>query len=239
MNFVLAKAIREKESMTKLDAHTEIGSDKRKTYLGVVGCYNSILAQGILELIEDEPNFLLLGMYTNCESLLNTIDENDPDFCIVDTFFLKCLMYGARDKKKFSQCKILMIEDIHLTPQELHSLIVESHVSGILYKNTDKKLFKKALFKVLSGELWFKRETFESLFNKTKEIIESRIIFRKLLTPAETRVVDLVCQGLKNKEVAERLYVSESTIKSHLSSIYKKLNVRNRVQLMNLYLNEK
>ncbi len=225
--------------MTSLDKHIDIGTDQRKPYLGIVGCYNSILAQGILELVESERDFLLLGVYSYCDSLLKSIEENNPDFCIVDTFFLKCLMYGTENQKKKPDCKIIMIEDVHLSPKELHSLVIASHISGILYKNTDKKHFKKALLRVLSGELWFKRETFESLFSKTKEIIESRVIFRKLLTPAETRVVDLVCKGFKNKEVAEKLFVSESTVKSHLNNIYKKLNINNRMQLMNLYLAEK
>ena len=225
--------------MADLDLHADIGTDEQKTYTGIIGCYNAILAQGIIKLIDELPNFLLLGIYSNCENLIKAIEQNQTDFCIVDSFFLKCLRYASQESESCSQCKILMIEDVSMKPDELHSLIISSRISGILYKNTNKKLFKKALFKVLSGELWFKRETFESFFSKSKEIIESRIIFRKLLTPAETRVIDLVCKGLKNKEVAEKLYVSESTIKTHLSNIYKKLNINSRVQLMNLYLGEK
>ena len=95
--------------MTSLDKHIDIGTDKRKPYLGIVGCYNSILAQGILELVENERDFLLLGVYSYCDSLLRSIEENNPDFCIVDTFFLKCLMYGTEDPKKRPDCKIIMI----------------------------------------------------------------------------------------------------------------------------------
>ena len=221
-----------------MDEYLEIGAEEEKPSIGIIACYNPILAEGFVKMLEGDSRFLLLGVYSYCESLLDAIELNNIDFCIVDTFFLKCLMYGTRNKEKFANCKFLLIEDTRLSHQELHSLILSSRISGILYKDTDKKKLKKALIKVLSGELWFKRDTFESLFKETQEIIESKVILRKLLTPAETNVVNLTCQGLKNKEIAEKLFISESTVKTHLNNIYKKLNVKNRVQLIRLYLGE-
>jgi len=216
----------------------DLGAKGKKPYTGFIGCYNSILAQGIAKMLENDPNFYLSDIYSYCENLLNSLEENPPDFCIIDTFFLKCLIHASEDKKKHYNCKILLVEDTHLTQKELRSLIISSRISGIIYKDTNKQNLKKALSKVLSGELWFKRETYEALFNKTKEIIESRIIYKRLLTPTEINVVNLVCQGLKNKEVAEKLFVSESTVKSHLYNIYRKLNINSRTQLMKLYITD-
>lgn len=221
-----------------MDEYLEVGSEEQKPSIGVIACYNSILAEGFVKMLEGDPRFLLLGVYSYCESLLDSIELNKIDFCIVDTFFLKCLMYEAKNNEKCANCKFLLIEDTRLSRQELHSLILSSHISGILYKDTDKKRLKKALIKVLSGEMWFKRDTFEALFRETKEIIESRVVLRKLLTRAEANIVNLACQGLKNKEIAEKLFISESTVKTHLNNIYKKLNVKNRVQLIRFYLRE-
>jgi len=221
-----------------MDKYIEIGDEERKPFIGVVGCYNCILGEGVIRLLGNDPRFLLLGVFSYCDSFINSFEENNLDFCIVDTFFLKCLTNGMMPKEKSSDCKILLIEDILLTPEELHSLIISTHVSGILYKDTDGKKLKKALFKVLSGELWLKQDTYESLYKKAQEIIESKVVFRKLLTRAETNVADLTCQGLKNKEIAKKLYISESTVKTHLNNIYKKLNVRNRAQLIRHYLGQ-
>jgi DNA-binding NarL/FixJ family response regulator len=222
----------------EMNGRDEIGNEGVTPSVGIIGCYNAILADGIVKMLEGDPRFLLLGVYSYCEGFLDSIELNNIDFCIVDTFFLKCLMNGTKNNEECVTCKILLIEDTFLSKRELHSLILSSHISGILYKDTDKKKLKKALFTVLSGELWFKRDTFESLFSKTQEIIESRIIFKKLLTRAETNVVNLACQGLKNKEIAERLYISESTVKTHLNNVYKKLNISSRVQLTRLFLQE-
>ncbi len=220
-----------------MDGKAEIGSEDRKTYVGIIGCYNSILGQGIAEMLEDDPSFYLMGVFSHCDSFLGIYKATPPDFCLLDSFFLKCLGYGAKECH-YPKCKILLIEDVYLTPKELHSLIITSNISGIVYKDADKSDLRKAIFKVLSGELWFKRETFEALFQRSKDVIESRVIFKKLLTPVETKIVQEVCQGLKNKEVAEKLFISENTVKSHLYNIYRKLNIKSRTELMKLYMVE-
>jgi len=216
---------------------TEVGSDGQKTYVGIIGCYNSILGQGIADMLKGDPSFYLMGVFSHCDSFLGIFGPTSPDFCLVDSFFLKCIEHEAKGCH-YPGCKILLVEDIHLPPKELHSLVATSNISGIVYKDAGKKDLRKAIFKVLSGELWFKRETYEALFQRSKDVIESRVIFKKLLTPMETKVVRMICQGLKNREVAEKLFISENTVKSHLYHIYKKFNINSRTELMKLYMKE-
>jgi len=220
-----------------MDGMIDVGSEENKAYVGIVGCYNSILAHGIAEMLENDPSFFVLGVFSHSDSFLGMFEANSTDFCLVDTFFLKRLVHGMKSGYR-DKCKILLIEDVRLSPKELHSLVITSNVSGIIYKDTDKEILRKAIFKVLSGELWFDRETFETLFREAKEVIESKVIFRKLLTPGEKRVAQMVCQGLQNKEVAEKLYISENTVKSHLYKIYQKLNIKSRTELMKVFMSE-
>ncbi len=220
-----------------MDGMIDVGSEEHKAYVGIVGCYNSILAHGVTELLENDPSFFVLGVFSHPDSFLGVFEANSADFCLVDTFFLKHLTYGMKNRYQ-GKCRILLIEDVRLSPKELHSLVIASNVSGIIYKDTDKEVLRKAIFKVLSGELWFDKETFETLFHEAKEVIESKVIFRKLLTPGESRVAQMVCQGLKNKEVAEKLHISENTVKSHLYKIYQKLNIKSRTELMKACMSE-
>ena len=215
----------------------EVGSDGQKTYVGIIGCYNSILGNGISELLKNDSSFYIMGVFSHCDSFLGIFGATPPDFCLVDSFFLKCLKYGAKGCH-YPDCKILLVEDIHLTPKELHSLVATSNISGIIYKDAGEKDLRRAIFKVLSGEFWFKRETYEALYQRSKDVIESRVIFKKLLTPVETKIVRMICQGLKNREVAEKLFISENTVKSHLYHIYKKFNITSRTELMKLYMTE-
>lgn len=63
---------------------------------------------------------------------------------------------------------------------------------------------------------------------------EEEKIQLQCLTPREKEVVDYICTGLSNKEIAEKLFISANTVKNHVYNIYKKLNVKNKVDLINL-----
>ncbi len=74
------------------------------------------------------------------------------------------------------------------------------------------------------------KSTFRMMSGKKKS---SRIIDTESLTVRENEVLALVAEGLRNKEIASKLFVSEITIKKHLSNIFRKLNVKNRITLIN------
>ncbi len=216
-----------------MDKSIEIGREEANTYVGIIGCYNSTLGQGIAGMIENDVSFYLLGVFSHFDSFLGIYKANPPDFCLVDSFFLRKL--NSEVEIGFpSKCKILLIEDIYLSPKDLHMLVVESKLSGIIYRDTNRNHLRKAIFKVLSGELWFRNDTFETLFNATKEIVESKVFYKNLLTPSEIKVAREVCQGLTNREIARRLFISENTVKSHLYKIYQKLNIKTRTELMKI-----
>ena len=66
----------------------------------------------------------------------------------------------------------------------------------------------------------------------------NRSIDRTRLSPAELRVLDLLCEGLTNPEIGERLFISRRTVQSHLYNIFKKFGVRSRTQLVALAVRE-
>jgi len=212
---------------------TDVGTEQHKTYVGAIGCYNSILGQGISNMLEDDQNFYVMGTFSHFDSFFGICKTNSLDFCILDTFFMKSLLLEENNGYQ-PECKILLIEDVLLPPKELYSLVLATDVSGMVYKNTDRKSLRKAIFTVLSGEIWFKPETFETLFNETRENFESKMGLKKMLTPSEIKVARLVCQGLKNRGIADKLFISENTVKSHLQNIFRKFDIKSRTELMKI-----
>ncbi len=96
------------------------------------------------------------------------------------------------------------------------------------------EMFLKALRVVLSGEIWIDHRHLKYLLRNTGSLTASGSI--KGLSRQDKNIVQMVAQGLKNKEIADQLCLSEHTIKAHISHIFKKLNIKRRTQLVSLYL---
>lgn len=108
---------------------------------------------------------------------------------------------------------------------------------GVLPQNTAPDLILKSVRKVHEGELWLDRvTTAEVLRQLTQELplgTKSRDRDPKAspLSPREREIVALVTQGFKNKELAEKLTISEQTVKNHMHNIFDKLGVSDRLEL--------
>jgi DNA-binding CsgD family transcriptional regulator len=78
------------------------------------------------------------------------------------------------------------------------------------------------------------KEKKEIIHEESKEIIHEESKDLKCLTNREKEIVDYICRGLSNKEIGEKLFISANTVKNHVYNIYKKVNVKNKVELINL-----
>lgn len=127
--------------------------------------------------------------------------------------------------------KVILL-DTGIPEKELIYAIAHHKLWGVLPSDTNLHMLKKAITTVLKGELWIARTLMNKLVHQTsqgKEIL-------KTLTSREKEIIREVSNGLTNKEIAEKLYITEQTVKSHLNRIYRKLNITNRTQLAALNL---
>lgn len=103
---------------------------------------------------------------------------------------------------------------------------------GVVLKNRPAEVLMRAIRSVMAGEVWLERSMVASFFVDDTLGPRNRSVLPERLTPRETQVVELVSLGLANKQIAERLAIAENTVRHHLTSIFDKLAVTNRVQLM-------
>ena len=115
----------------------------------------------------------------------------------------------------------------------LHARAIQLGAMGIVLKTQSAQSLVKAVQKVHAGELWLDRAQTASLVNRLTRRTEEDPDATKIgsLTAREREVVTLVTEGLKNKDVAVRLSISEATARNHLTSILDKLALSNRFQL--------
>lgn len=112
-------------------------------------------------------------------------------------------------------------------------------VKGYCHSNIDPRLLVRAVKLVRQGEIWVGRKVIPNLIEeiaaarqgRQKESIHPQMFRLDSLTPRELQIARLIGDGSCNKEIADRLKISESTVKAHLTAIYRKLKIDDRLRL--------
>jgi len=123
-----------------------------------------------------------------------------------------------------SPCPVLIVTS-NEDPSAL-GVAMRQGAAGVVLKNRPADVFLRAIRAVLAGGAWMERSAVASMFP-----IEAPDR-REALTRREREIVQLVSEGLQNKVIAERLSITHTTVRHHLTSIFDKLSVTNRLELM-------
>ncbi len=190
----------------------------------LVNLSNLLLSEALHQLIKErEPDAEIFLV-----DRIATPGDVEPDMILVDA--------GRLDQELFRdwpQSKVILV-DTGLDDQEMAGLLVYYNLDGVIATNTDAELFTKALRVISRGELWLDQRKVKSLMHSNGPIARKGTF--ETLSEKEKRIIALVARGYKNREIADQLYLSEQTIKAHVSRIYKKLKVSNRSQLVSLVM---
>jgi len=193
-----------------------------------IGCCNHLFSEGLKKLLEDERDIEIIG--TGILPGLKDILKHNPDIILADfDADFNILQNLPDDILNNNRLKILLIGNRSLrfiADRQLKELVSRG-VVGILPPSADSALLKKALKAVCLGELWLDRVTLMKIVYAMKSQ-ESNVSLAK----REREIVSHICQGYRNKEIAQKLNISEQTVKSHCNRIYKKLGVSDRLQLV-------
>ncbi len=147
-----------------------------------------------------------------------------PDVLLVDGTALTPELLA-----RYPEAKVLLI-DTGLEPENLRTMLLSHRIHGVLSPTTHIHLFKKALEAVSRRQLWIDNASVKALFHSANTTDTSGKI--KTITGREQEIVASICEGLSNKEIADRFGLSPCTVRAHLYRIYKKLGVNSRSKLM-------
>jgi DNA-binding NarL/FixJ family response regulator len=196
-----------------------------------------IVLWGLQQLIDaKKPGMEVVGTAADCANALSIADKALPDVVVLDAELLRGS--GASAIPGFinaHSAKVLLFSGVH--DQLLHETAILQGACGVVLKEEAPAVLLKAIAKVHEGELWLDRSTTGRIFvelSRRKPQPEDPAK-RKLatLTGREQDVVrTLVTQpGADNKKLARNLHIGEHTLRNHLSRIYDKLGVPNRLEL--------
>ena len=184
----------------------------------------------------------VVGIAHNGMEALEKTLQLRPDLVLMDMRMPGCDGITALKliKAEWPECKIVMLTT---STEEVDLLeAIRSGASGYLLKSLETGPFLKYLEGVMNGEPAIARELsailWKEVANHGDDSLEIRDHSQEIeLTSRQIEILQLVAQGLQNKEIAERLCVSEHTIKYHISEILQRLQVKNRDQAVTLALN--
>ena len=195
---------------------------------------HTIVRQGLARLLEDQPNLEIVGQAVNGRMAIEMALELKPDIVIMDIAMpqMNGIEAAKRIRKDLPRTKILILS-MYSHEHYIHELL-EVGISGYLLKNASGRDIIKAIHAAM------KDETFLSP-SISKKVVDSYLSSRKgssreerykLLSNREREVFQLIAEGHSTREIANTLYVSVSTVKSHRSKIMEKLGIENPVQLV-------
>ena len=189
-----------------------------------IGCHSYLLGEGVKKLFREEDEIDVIGIFDEGIDIKEILKLN-PDIILAD---FKIFRTFPDDLQRDKCVKILLISDsswISESERQIPELLLRG-VYGILAPDADSETLRKAVKVVYGGELWLDRKLLRNvLYNMGHS--EKKVD----LTRKEKEIVDLICHGYRNKEIAQRLDISEQTVKSHCNRIFKKVGVSDRLQL--------
>lgn len=188
---------------------------------------NSLFAEGIKKLIEHDPDLEVCAIVEPGHVCSSADLEKCPAAVILTDF--TSLYNSLPDMEDVGKKHHVLLLDTCCGRENLVSAVLRKKVSGVLMSNSDSALLKKAVKAIHKGEIWLDKSTFKSILHGINAINGEKT---SLLSAREREIVSLIGQGLRNKEIASRLNITETTVKTHLTRIFQKLNIKARSELI-------
>jgi DNA-binding NarL/FixJ family response regulator len=187
--------------------------------------------------LEKHRGIQVVSKTSNYSEAVAAVGREQPDIIVLDPDFQGDNGLAAIHDILAVSTESRVIVLTGLTDPEVKSRAVLSGAVGWVYKGESIEVLIKAIEKVHMGEAWLDRFTMASVVGemsrRRNEIDQdSEEAKTDSLTERELEVIRLVAEGLHNKEVASRLFISEATVKHHLTSVFSKLELSSRFALI-------
>jgi DNA-binding NarL/FixJ family response regulator len=200
-----------------------------------------VFRDGLCEILQLEEDFHLVGRASGGDEILDIVEKQRPEILLLDLFM------PGRDgldtlrlvRERYRSTKVIV-----LTASEDREHLVRAMqlgASGIVLKHDSTAVLIKSIRRVHAGEIWLHSSTTEAVMERSAPAPAPTETgyppepepdpLLSALTRKETEVVRMIAQGLRNREIASRMFISEQTVKNHLRAIFEKLQVSDRLEL--------
>jgi DNA-binding NarL/FixJ family response regulator len=232
------------ENSTGTNGPGGLGTSAKSKIRIVVADDHPIFRDGLCRLLALEEDFEVVAQAQDGRQVLDVLQLHEPDILLLDLKMPGLDGLATLQRLQIAKNKTRVIV---LTASDDKNEFVQAMklgTSGIVLKQTATELLIKSIRKVHAGEIWLDSHTTAAVIRQFVANDEAqpaphslppapaaRERERSPLSQREREIVALVAQGFKNKEMAEKMFISEQTVKNHLHNIFDKLGVSDRLEL--------
>ena len=199
----------------------------------------SIVREGLASLLQTQPDIEIVGEAENVKAAVEQSFMLQPDVVLMD--IRMPIMDGVAAIKILTQqlpdVKVLVLTTFD--DDEYVSQAMANGAKGYLLKDTPSVELAQGIRSVYQGYTQLGPGLFEKTRSSNSEIPTKINPELATLTTRETEVLQLIAQGYSNREIATQLYITERTVKNHVNSILRRLNLRDRTQAAIFMMSQK
>ncbi len=203
----------------------------------LVFCPSDIILSGILKALEADPGLDILNIEKNTiDSFMESIRKLKPEVILFANLEplpnMREICKAVKEIAKVQvKTQLLLMGNIP-AHEEIVNLI-NSGARGYFDLNDPSNQLAEAVHSVHKGEIWLPRDKMSSIMDRIISVVGRDLKEKTLdqLTPTEFQVLRLIGQGKSNDDIAEVMFISKNTVRSHIKSIYAKLDTHSRLQL--------
>jgi len=212
----------------------------------VVADDHTLFREGIRKILSLEKDILIVGEASRGDEVIKVIERTKPDVLLLDLKMPKSdvvqTLLDIREKNPATKVLILTA----YSEDENIMNAAKGGARGYVLKGIDFSTLLQAIKTVHKGGLWIDKETpsadaFEEIargqLNEVHEEVHNDMI--DMLTKREKEILRLVSEGLTNDEIGKKIFISEKTVKTHLTNIFDKLKVNNRFKAALLIMGQR
>ncbi|MDT7602447.1 MAG: two-component system, NarL family, response regulator DegU [Acidobacteriota bacterium] len=195
----------------------------------------SMIRRGLRLLVEEHPRLKVIAEASNSREAIERVASEKPDVILLDVNLRgeNGLDLMPRLHAECASARVLVLTGA--TDTETYINAMRLGAMGLLLKEKEPEVLHKAIEKVHRGEVWFDRSLMGKLqAERARPVPVKDSEARKIesLSARQREVVALIGEGLRNKQIGARLFISEGTVRRHLNDIFAKLDMKDRFELM-------
>jgi two-component system nitrate/nitrite response regulator NarL len=198
----------------------------------VIADDHAIFREGVCRLVERAGDIAVVGEAANGAEAVRLVTKLKPDILLLDLRMPDKDGLSVLEEVNFDSIPTRVI--VVTAAEEDRDIVRAMRLGarGVLLKQSASELLIKSIYKVNAGEIWLDNK----MTNEVVEAFKKSSTFgprrdKPLLSEREREIVQLVAQGYRNREIGEKLFISEQTVKNHLHNIFDKLGVSDRLEL--------
>jgi len=203
---------------------------------------HKLFRDGLKFVIMQMDNLEVVAEASNGKEFLDIIEKQEADLVLMDISMPELNGIEATKLAMAKNPKLKILALSMFCDEEYYFQMIQAGVMGFVLKESGKNELEEAIAAILKGESFFSQKLLREIIiniNNPAQKLKSQSEDRIELTKRETEVLKLICEGMSNSQIADKLFISLRTVEGHKSNLITKTGVKNSISLVMCALKNK